>query len=239
MRRTRRLLSGIAIVWAMTGSQAALPGHTDDDGSNLWLKYHAVGDARLLADYRSRITQLIVQDASPLGISARDELNHALSNLLAKNIHLVTAVTQSGTIVVGEPATSPIIAELGWDAELKALGDEGFIIRATVIARKNTIAIASKTPRVALYGSFAFLRLLQSRSSLARLNISDKPINKLRQIQDWTNWDGSIERGYAGPSILQLDQLPNKVNPRIKLHARALAALGINGITLNNVNAQA
>src|SRR5450631_3278383 len=247
MRRTRRLLSGIAIVLAMAGSltilpaysQAALPGHTDDDGSNLWLKYHAVGDARLLADYRSRITQLIVQDASPLGISARDELNHALSNLLAKNIHLVTALTQSGTIVVGEPATSPIIAKLGWDAELKALGDEGFIIRATVIARKNTIAIASKTPRGALYGTFAFLRLLQSRSSLARLNISDKPINKLRQIQDWTNWDGSIERGYAGPSILQLDQLPNKVNPRIKRHARALAALGINGITLNNVNAQA
>ncbi|MHB8721562.1 MAG: hypothetical protein ACYDAH_09220 [Steroidobacteraceae bacterium] len=82
MRHPRRLLSGMVLALALAGSltdhpavsQAAPSGHADDDGRNLWLKYHAVGDARLLADYRSRITQIIVQDASPLGISARDEL---------------------------------------------------------------------------------------------------------------------------------------------------------------------
>ena len=220
-------------------SQAAeLPAHTDDDGSNLWLKYHTVRGTTLLADYRSKITQIIAQDTSPLGISARDELIHGLSHLLAQKIPNATAVTQHGTIVIGSSATSTIIASLGWEAELNALGDEGFIIRSAVTSGKNVIVIASKTQRGALYGTFNFLRLLQSHSSLARLNISDKPVNRLRQIQDWTNWDGSIERGYGGTSILQVSQLPDKVNPRIKLHARALAALGINGITLNNVNAQ-
>jgi alpha-glucuronidase len=234
-------LIGFIFALSMAGSVSIRPAyslHTDDDGSNLWLKYHLVGDATLLTDYRSRMTQLIVEDTSPLGISARDELTHGLSNLLTRNIPTVTALTQNGTIVVGTSASSPIIASLGWQAELNALGPEGFIIRSTVISGKNIIAIASRTQRGALYGTFAFLRLLQSHSSLARLNISDKPINKLRQIQDWTNWDGSIERGYGGTSILHVNQLPYKVNPRIKLHARALAALGINGITLNNVNAQ-
>jgi alpha-glucuronidase len=247
MRHTRRLMSGIVLALAVAGpltdrpaySQTTPSGHVDDNGCNLWLKYHAVGDAGLLADYRSRITQVIVQDTSPLGISARDELTLGLSNLLAKNIARAAKITRNGTVVVGAPATSPIIAKLGWDDELRALGDEGFIIRGTVMERRSVIAIASNTQRGALYGTFAFLRLLQSRSNLAALNISDKPVNQLRQIQDWTNWDGSIERGYAGLSILQVDRLPATVNPRIKLHARALAALGINGITLNNVNAQA
>jgi alpha-glucuronidase len=240
-------LNSIIFTMAMAGSvaicsaysqPAGLPAYTDDDGSNLWLKYHVVGETALLADYRSKITQLVVQDTSALGISARDELTNGLSNLLAQNIPTVTAVTQNGTIVVGGAVTSPIIASLGWQADLDALGDEGFIIRSALISGKDVIAIASKTQRGALYGTFAFLRLLQSHSSLGKLNISDKPINKLRQIQDWTNWDGSIERGYAGSSILHVNELPNKVNPRIRIHARALAALGINGITLNNVNAQ-
>ena len=215
-----------------------LASDADDDGSNLWLKYHPVGDKALLADYRSRITQLIVQDTSPLAISARDELIHGLSNLLARNIPNAPTVTKNGAIVVGDLAASPIVANLGLDVELNALGDEGFIIRSTIISGKNVIAIAGKTARGALYGSFAFLRMLQSHSSLARLDISDEPTNKLRQIQDWTNWDGSIERGYAGNSILHVSQLPSHVNPRVRIHARALAALGINGITLNNVNAQ-
>ena len=242
-RQLVRIIFAFAVACSVTTrpaySQAAeLPAHTDDDGSNLWLKYHTVRGTTLLADYRSKITQIIAQDTSPLGISARDELIHGLSHLLAQKIPNATAVTQHGTIVIGSSATSTIIASLGWEAELNALGDEGFIIRSAVTSGKNVIAIASKTQRGALYGTFNFLRLLQCHSSLARLNISDKPVNRLRQIQDWTNWDGSIERGYGGTSILQVSQLPDKVNPRIKLHARALAALGINGITLNNVNAQ-
>ena len=242
-RQLVRIIFAFAVACSVTTrpaySQAAeLPAHTDDDGSNLWLKYHTVRGTTLLADYRSKITQIIAQDTSPLGISARDELIHGLSHLLAQKIPNATAVTRHGTIVIGSSATSTIIASLGWEAELNALGDEGFIIRSAVTSGKNVIVIASKTQRGALYGTFNFLRLLQSHSSLARLNISDKPVNRLRQIQDWTNWDGSIERGYGGTSILQVSQLPDKVNPRIKLHARALAALGINGITLNNVNAQ-
>ncbi len=141
-------------------------------------------------------------------------------------------------MLVGTPQTSPMIAKLGWDAELKALGDEGFIIRGAAMARRNIIAIASNTQRGALYGAFAFLRLLRSRSSLAALNISDRPVNKLRQIQDWTNW-GWLHRARlrrlvdtAGRSVA------GEVNPRIELHARALAALGVNGVTLNDVDAR-
>jgi len=61
----------------------------------------------------------------------------------------------------------------------------------------------------------------------------------LRLLNHWDNLDGSIERGYAGPSLWGWDDLPAVVSPRIAAYGRANASLGINGTVLNNVNAQA
>ncbi|MDO4215592.1 MAG: glycosyl hydrolase 115 family protein, partial [Bacteroidales bacterium] len=61
--------------------------------------------------------------------------------------------------------------------------------------------------------------------------------SKLRILNHWDNLDGSIERGYAGQSIWLWDELPNKVSERVYEYARLNADLGINGIVLNNVNA--
>ncbi len=62
---------------------------------------------------------------------------------------------------------------------------------------------------------------------------------KLRLLNHWDNLDRSIERGYAGKSLWNWDELPGQVDPRLRDYARANASIGINGAVLNNVNASA
>src|SRR4029078_13271361 len=89
----------------------------------------------------------------------------------------------------------------------------------------------------ALYGTFHFLRLLQTEQPIYRLLIDQKPALQLRLLNHWDNLDGSIERGYAGKSLWNWEQLPDRIDPRLRDYARANASIGINGSTLNNVNA--
>jgi alpha-glucuronidase len=88
----------------------------------------------------------------------------------------------------------------------------------------------------ALYGTFHFLRLLQTLQPIDTLDVSEKPRLGLRIIDHWDNLDGTIERGYAGRSLWNWSALPDSPDPRLRDYARP-ASIGINGCVLNNVNA--
>lgn len=66
--------------------------------------------------------------------------------------------------------------------------------------------------------------------------LSSAPAFKLRILNHWDNPDGTIERGYAGRSILWNSDLTFDAE-RLKQYAIANASIGINGTVLNNVNA--
>ncbi|MDN6437140.1 MAG: alpha-glucuronidase, partial [Lactococcus sp.] len=55
-------------------------------------------------------------------------------------------------------------------------------------------------------------------------------------INHWDNMDGSIERGYAGDSIFYKDNTFRRDFKLIRQYARLLASVGINAISINNVN---
>src|SRR5699024_3596267 len=74
-------------------------------------------------------------------------------------------------------------------------------------------------------------------STLVGLNIISSPDIALRMLNHWDNLDRSVERGYAGKSLWKWKELPEKIDPRYKVYARANASIGINGVVLNNVNA--
>src|SRR5256886_12029747 len=61
----------------------------------------------------------------------------------------------------------------------------------------------------------------------------------LRLLDHWDNLDGTVERGYAGASLWEWARLPDSINPRYTDYARANASVGINGVVLTNVNADA
>ena len=150
-----------------------------------------------------------------------------------------TSVNDSATVVVGTPSNSPLIGDLPLKQAFKQLGPDGYLIRSTTINGYRAILIASASEVGALYGSFHFLRLMQTLQPLENLNINQRPRLHLRVLDHWDNLDGSVERGYAGRSLWDWSALPKTVDPRLRDYARANASIGINGSVLNNVNANA
>ena len=119
----------------------------------------------------------------------------------------------AGALLVGTPASSPSIAGLGWQPRLKALGDEGYVIRSATVGGHRTIVIASQGEIGTLYGAFHFLRLIQTRQPIAAVDLEQRPRLERRLLNHWDNLNGTIERGYAGASLWRWDELPDRVDP--------------------------
>ena len=210
-----------------------------EDGYELWLRYRLVSDASRLAAYRAAISALVVQGDSPTSRATRDELTRGLAGLLGRSVRVGSAPVARGALIVGTPASSPLIASLGLGTALESLGPDGYMIRAARVRGRPAIVIAANRDLGALYGAFHLLRLLQTHASLVELNITSSPKVQLRMLDHWDNLDRSVERGYAGRSLWDWTALPNEVSPRYRDYARANASIGINAAALTNVNANA
>ena len=209
-----------------------------EDGYDLWLRYRRVADAARLTEYRAALTSVVAEGSSPTLASARDELVVGLTGLLGRRVG-VSGRPVTGSVVIGTPASSPVIAALGLASALRGVGDDGFVIRAIPVNGARAIVIAANRDVGALYGAFHLLRVLQTNQSLVRLNIASAPKVQWRMLNHWDNLDRSVERGYAGQSLWEWTALPNDVSPRYRDYARANASIGINAAALTNVNANA
>jgi alpha-glucuronidase len=225
-----RRLRGLA--WLCIGALSATSAIAED-GYDLWLRYRAV-EAPWAARYRSFVTELVAPSGSG---AARDEFERATVGLLGISPPTATQVGRDGAVVLGTPDSSPAIAELHLD--LHALGQEGYVIRSIRVRGHRTSVIAANSAAGVLYGTFHFLRLLQTRTPIDHLTIQESPRIARRILDHWDNLDGSVERGYAGGSIWDWQRLPDYLDPRYQDYARACASIGINGTVLNNVNADA
>ena len=208
-----------------------------EDGHELWLRYHPLPSAeraRYAPDFRAIVTG---GTSSPTLEIARDELSRGLPGLTGRApAHLVVA-DRDGALLLGTPASSNMIRELA--LPLEGLGPEGYLIRRTRVRGHRVIVIAANTDIGVLYGAFRLLRLVQTRRELGRLDLVSRPALGLRLLDHWDNLDGTVERGYAGRSLWNWAELPDRLDPRYAQYARADASVGINGAVLNNVNASA
>lgn len=147
-------------------------------------------------------------------------------------------VTYKGKI---SPTISIAIAELknAWKGkpvllEKKRMKQkEGFVITAS----EKKIHIFSPTEAGLLYGTYCLLRMQATGQVSDTLSVTECPMYDLRILNHWDNPDGTVERGYAGSSLWNWDELPGTLSPRYEAYARANASVGINGTVLNNVNA--
>ncbi|MGV3642424.1 MAG: alpha-glucuronidase family glycosyl hydrolase [Adhaeribacter sp.] len=209
-----------------------------DDGYRLWLRYDPIKEAATLKSYRKQVSQVVVAGQSPTLEVLRQELRQALPSLLGR------AVPESGTpakgaLVLGTPQQSPLVAGLGLQSKLAALGPEGYLIETRQVKGKAATVIAANTDLGLLYGTFHFLRLLQTRQDISRLALSSSPKVQHRLLNHWDNLDRTVERGYAGFSLWDWHKLPDHIDQRYLDYARANASIGINGTVLTNVNANA
>jgi len=134
-------------------------------------------------------------------------------------------------LILGTERSEKIVNIFGKE-RFDDLGLDGYIIKSI----GSKIIITGKSDIGVLYGVFHFLRILQIGSPLNDLDIVETPQNKIRMMDHWDNLDGTIERGYAGNSIFFKDNRISFDPSRVKDYARLLSSVGINFVSLNNVN---
>jgi alpha-glucuronidase len=101
---------------------------------------------------------------------------------------------------------------------------------------RNEILISGSDEIGVLYGVFRFLFDLGTGKHPDEIGTQQTTENKLRMVDQWDNFSGDIERGYAGRSIFYAGGRFRYDYGRVRDYARLLSSVGINSITLNNVN---
>jgi alpha-glucuronidase len=101
------------------------------------------------------------------------------------------------------------------------------------------VVIAGGDARGALYGAFALLRYIAQNNGLPRSPISEGPAMPIRWVDEWDNFNGTVERGYGGRSIFFENNKVREDLSAVSEYARLLASVGIDGCNVNNVNGAA
>ncbi|OCT47158.1 putative alpha-glucuronidase A [Cladophialophora carrionii] len=207
-----------------------------ETGIDGWLRYAPVPNANT-SSLPKTIVSLNATSNGPVHAAAA-ELRQGLSGIFNHSLNVIypTSYQLSDTassIVVGTVAE--YANAFGAAPKTPQLEDDGYFLNTT----GSSVQILGRNERGALYGAFQYLSMLAQGnfSDVAYVSNPDAPI---RWVNQWDNLDGSIERGYGGPSIFFSDGTV-KVNSldRMTQYARLLASIGVNAIIVNNVNANA
>ena len=195
--------------------------------SQLWLSYLPVSPRFAAA---LPITSLSCGPAPPATPLARacEELLAGLASMLNRSIAL--APPAAATLVVALPAGAPTAPAWPPSPALEAF--------SIAVGADNATTISAPSAHGALHGAWHLLRLVQREDAtlLAPGAVAaSAPAAPLRVWDLWDNLDGSVERGYAGPSIVY--PLRQASPQRYTDFARLLSSVGLNAITWDNVNA--
>jgi len=210
-----------------------------EDGYRLWLRYDPIADEALRNTYAAAISEIVIpENPRPLLVSARDELTTGLRGLLGADVPVVNAATRDNALILATPR-DPWIASVISEADLRAAGMEGYIVRRIAHAGGHRLLIVANREPGLLYGAFALLRHLQTGGAIEGLNLLSAPRIERRLLNHWDDLNRHVERGYAGFSLWEWFYLPEIRSARYRDYARACASLGLNGTVITNVNANA
>jgi len=205
-----------------------------EDGSQAWLRYAPPLRDGIPMSYAAMPAALVTLDHSQLSASAQDELLRGVRAMLGRTLRVDASAAGKDAWVLGT------VAELRTnlpDFHPPDLKPEGFAI--TVLRAHGHIdwVVAGADSRGILYGAFHVLAGIARGESFASMQDTSSPAAPIRWVDQWDNLNGSIERGYAGRSIFFDDGHVRSDLSRAGDYARLLASVGINGCTINNVNA--
>ena len=114
--------------------------------------------------------------------------------------------------------------------EEESLGEEGYAIEK----KFSRVIVKANFAKGLLYGFYYIYRQVRQKQTLESTH--SIPDQSFRMINHWDNMDGSIERGYAGDSIFYKDNTFRRDYDLVRQYARLLASVGINALSINNVN---
>jgi alpha-glucuronidase len=202
-----------------------------ENGSAAWLRYAPVDETAA----RTLPAVLVAPGDSPIIGSARGELVRGVRGMLGRTLRLTTELPGESAILLGTiDDLRKIAPQLKLDADL---APDAFWLKTARAEKVRYVVIAGGSDRGALYGSFALLRKIASGEPIVELDEKQAPYAPLRWVNQWDNLDGTIERGYGGRSIFWEGGHVREDMTRVSEYGRLLASIGINGCSINNVNA--
>jgi len=205
-----------------------------EDGHRAWLRYAPVPNAKSYRSLPSSIVALNSTKSSPV-YTAGQELHQGIKGILGKQLSITansTGTTRTSAIIVG--TVDAYTKAYGDFDEFEDLEEDGFYVST----EDRNVVIVGQNERGALYGAFEYLSRL-AQGNFEEDSYVDNPHAPIRWVNQWDNLDGSIERGYAGQSIFFRNGFVVDNVTRVAEYARLLASIRINGIVVNNVNANA
>jgi alpha-glucuronidase len=220
----------ILTVWMLAGTVRFAHGET---GQDAWLRYAPMGPIER-AKYEALPATVVALGDSIVLATAEDEMVRGVTRMLARTLRKEKTI-RGGAIILGTLAAIRKAAP-GFRPSLQT-GADGFLLSISQIRGFDCLVVTSKTDRGVLHGVFALLGKIARNENVTDLNQVEQPQVPVRWIDQWDNLNGSIERGYAGPSIFfEKSAVRADLSPAGQ-YARLLASVGINGCTINNVNA--
>jgi alpha-glucuronidase len=215
---TASIACGVLFIPALSHAQTA---------DQAWLRYTGGHPASVPAFVRAL-------GDDPLEQSAMKELQRGIAGL--------TGAQPDGTSTKGETVVGTLDEVRKAFPALAApahLGPHGFWLTRTTSHGHPVVIVAGSNPHGALFGAFDLLRRIATDENLAHLNVIDAPAMAIRWVDEWDNFNGTVERGYAGRSIFFENYKVREDLSAVSEYARLLASVGINGCDVNNVNGAA
>ncbi len=203
-----------------------------EDGHSGWLRYAPL-PSTAVARYGTLPAHVVRLGDSVVLRSAERELSEGLHGMLGHPLTSSDQVHQPSIVCGSVGALRSSLPELA----LPDLAADSYFLRTVQIRGFPSIVIAGGTDRGVLYGVFDLLRKIGTQQDITNLNEIRQPYASLRWVNQWDNLNGTIERGYAGPSIFFENGGVRSDLTRAGEYARLLASVGINGCAVNNVNA--
>ncbi len=206
------------------------PGSRAETGEDGWLRYAAL-PPQLAQQYKFP-RRIVVTDQSAVAHSAASELARGLHSMLGENLQIAGALQGEDAFILGTPAEIRRLLP-SWEPP-SPIAPEGFSLMQFAAQGHNYWVLAGGTDRGELYGVFRILEQVAQQKFPAFG--TESPSSPIRWVNQWDNFDGSIERGYAGRSIFFDNGHVRPDLRRVSEYGRLLASVGINGATVNNVN---
>ncbi|OBT89615.1 hypothetical protein VE02_01709 [Pseudogymnoascus sp. 03VT05] len=180
-----------------------------EDGLDGWLRYAPLSLGHKHLSFPTSIVALNSSKDSPV-YTAGLELQKGFKGILSQNLKIShDGRPTSSAIIVG--TVDEYSKTSNKPLNFPKLKEDGFWLSI----HGNTVTILGQNERGALYGAFEYL------SRLAQGNLSP----------------ATVERGYGGDSIFYKDNVIYQDLSRVTDYARLLASIRINGVVINNVNA--
>ena len=206
-----------------------------ENGYDAWLRCEKIDDPRVAHRCDSLPAVVVTLDDSAVVKTAQTELMRGVRGMLGRTLRIENTLPGENTIIIGTfDAVKKVLPVFTAPTDVI---EDGFYLLAMAADGHEYLVITGPNERGVLYGAFALLRKIALHESIARLDEKENPYAPIRAINQWDNPNGTIERGYAGRSIFWADDHIVKDLTRVRDYARLLASVGINGCSINNVNA--